>query len=100
MLVHHADSGGNGIPGGIHLQTLSVDEDLTGGRLVQAVQLVHQGGFARTVLPQNGMDLALVNRQINSVIGGKAAELLHNIAHFDNLHVVIYMLFAQACHPS
>ena len=62
VLMHHANARGDGVSGRVHVQLLSVHEDLAGGRLVQAVKLIHQGGFSRAVLTQNGVDLTLVNR--------------------------------------
>ena len=42
--------------------------------LVQAIQDVHQGGFAGAIFPQQGMDLALFQGQVDMVIGQHAAE--------------------------
>ena len=98
--MHHADARRDGVPGRTHIQLLSINDNVAGGGLVQAVKLVHQRGFSRAVFTQDRVDLTLVDRQIDTVIGGKVAEFFHDIAHFDNLDAVIYMLFCQAYHPS
>ena len=100
VLVHHADARRDSVTGCTHIQLLSINDDVAGGGLVQAVKLVHQRGFSRAVFTQDRVDLTLMDRQIDTVIGGKVAEFFHDIAHFDNLDAVIYMLFCQAYHPS
>ena len=41
--LHHADTGINGVTGGVHHDFLAVDQNIAGGGLEQTVELVHQG---------------------------------------------------------
>ena len=52
MLVHHADSGADGIRGGMNFDTLTTNEDFAFIWLVKTVEDVHQRGFPRAIFPK------------------------------------------------
>jgi hypothetical protein len=72
--MDHADPGRNRIAWGMDLNLLAIDEDLAFIRLVQAIQDVHQGGFARAILSEQGVDLAMFQRQVDVIIGEHARK--------------------------
>ena len=55
---------------------LAVDQDLALVGLQQSVQHVHQGGLARAVLAEQGVDLTRSDRQVDPVVGHQRAEPL------------------------
>ena len=63
---------------------LAVLEDLTGLRLVQAEQHAHQRTFARTVLAQKGVYLALAQLQGDIIVCLDTREFLGNVEHLDH----------------
>ena len=69
----------DGIAGGVDVDWLAADDDLALIRLVEAVQDVHQGGFAGAILPQQGMDLALLEGQVDMIIGQHTGETLGDV---------------------
>ncbi len=76
VLVHHADAGVHRVAGageGLHLV---VEQDLALVGLVQAVEDVHQRGLARTVLAEQGVDLAGLHDEVDVVVGDQGAEAL------------------------
>ena len=60
MLVNHSDAVCNGVAWGAKSGGFAGDSDLPGIGLVQAIDEIHQGGFAGAVFTQNGMDFALL----------------------------------------
>ena len=99
VLVHHADAGVDGVAGIVHLDLLAVDQDVAGGGLEQAVELVHQRRFARAVFTQDRVDLAFVDREIDPVVGDKIAEFLDDVAHFNDGGIHVHILFCQIDRP-
>ena len=99
VLVHHADARVNGVTGIVHLNLLAVDQNIAGGGLEQAVELVHQRRFACAVFAQDRVDFAFVDREIDAVIGDKIAEALDNVAHLDDGRVHVHILFCQIDRP-
>ena len=88
MLVHHADAEAIGLAGVADVDRLAVDEDLTGVRLVDAHDDIHQSRLARTVFAEQGEDLALMQLEGNIVVGAQAREVLDDPAHLQNNLVV------------
>ena len=84
VLVHHADADGHGVLGGVEAHGLALDEDLAGGRLVQAAQHVHQRALARAVLAKERVHLPLLDRETDVRIGQHAGELLVDVLHFQD----------------
>src|SRR6266568_1435050 len=67
MLMHHTDAQANGVTRSADVSWLPIDEDLTAVGMNQAVEDVHQRGFACAVLANQGMDFTLVFREIGRV---------------------------------
>ena len=78
MLVHHADTRRNRVARALERHGLAVDEDLplVGG--VHPVQDVHERGLARAVLPEQGMNMSLLDRDIDRVVGDEGAKPLRD----------------------
>ena len=58
VLVDHADAEGDGVGGGGDADGAVVEEDLAGVHLVEAVEDLHEGGFAGAVFAEQGVDFA------------------------------------------
>ena len=93
MLVDHADAPGDRIPRRPIHHLLPVQADRSGVGVVQAVEDVHEGRFARTVLPEERVDLVLADHEVDAVQRGEVAEPLHDAAHLDVRDEVV----AHAC---
>ena len=68
-------------PNGHGVVILSVKPDGSPVSGVDACEDVHQSGFPRSVLPQKGMNLALLHREGDTLQHGYAAEGFVNPAH-------------------
>ena len=99
MLVDHADAGRDRIARVVHFNFFAVYQDIAGGGLEQAVELVHQRRFARAVFAENCVDLAFVDREVDAVIGREIAKFLDDIAHFNDGRVHVHILFCQSDRP-
>ena len=75
VLVHHAHAHGDGLGWALLLHPLSLDIDRAACGLVEAVEHVHQRGFARAVFAHQRKDLAGVDVQRHVVVGQHAGEL-------------------------
>ena len=80
MLVHHADAGGDRLHRRREGRRVAVDDDLTGIRLIDAGEDVHEGRFAGAVLAQQRMDFAGANFEIDVRIGDDAGKMLGDAA--------------------
>ena len=69
VLKHHADAEGSGLLRVSNLDRLSVVMNITLVWLDGAINDFHQGGFASTVLAQNGVRFARTNCQRHRAIG-------------------------------
>ena len=76
MLVHHADAGVHRVTGALELLHDVVQEDLALVSPVQAVEHVHEGGLAGTVLTEETVDLAGFDGQVDVVIRRERAKAL------------------------
>src|SRR5918996_1404750 len=76
MLVHHADAALESGARAVDHDFAAVDEDLAALWTMQAIQDVHEGSLARTVLAENGMHRALPDMQTHLVVGPEVAERL------------------------
>jgi hypothetical protein len=74
--VDHADPVCERVVGGSELNLLPAKEERTFVRLYQAEKDVHEGGLAGSVLPQDGMDLALLDLHVNVIKGQYSRETL------------------------
>jgi hypothetical protein len=82
--MHHADAGGDRVTGALDSYRLAVDQDLSLVRLQQSVEDIHQGGLARTVLAEQGVNLPGFDGQVDVVIGDQVAETLGDAAQFES----------------
>ena len=85
MLVHHADAQGRGVVGVVDLHNLAVLPDLARLRLVQTEQYAHQGGLARAVLSQKGVDLPPPELKCDVIVGDDTGELFGNVEHLNDV---------------
>ncbi len=76
VLVHHADAGGDRLLGVAADVLDAVDDDRALIGLQQPVQHVHQGRLAGPVLPQQAVDLAGHDVQVDAVVGHQRPEPL------------------------
>ena len=84
MLVHHADPVVDGVVHTIEADVFATDPDRPSIGLVEAEHHVHQRALAGTVLAQQAVDLALVEDQVDVLVGdhtwkrlGDAPDLEH-----------------------
>ena len=73
---------GQGLLGRGDADLLAVDQNLARVRTVDAVNDVHQRGFARAVFTQQRQNLALVQRQVNRIVCLDAVEYLGDPPQF------------------
>ena len=72
---------------------LAIDQNIAGGGLQQSVKLVHQRGLARAVFAQDCVDLALVDDEVDAIIGCEITELLDDVPHLNDglCHVYVFL---------
>ena len=85
VLMHHADAQCVGIVGVADGDLLAVFQDLALFRLIQAEQHAHQRTFARTILAQKGVYLALAQLQGDIIVCLDTGEFLGNVEHLDHI---------------
>ena len=85
VLMHHADAEGDGVARTRDLRGVAIDDNLAGIGLQQAVEDVHQGGFARAVLADKGVDFAAPHLEADVVVGQHARPALGDVAHLDGV---------------
>ena len=78
VLVNHADTRGDRVARSLERHGLPVDEDLPFIGLMHPVQDVHECGLARSVLSEQGVDVPLLDRQVDRVIGGEGTKPLRD----------------------
>src|SRR2546429_13154 len=76
---------------------LPIDEDLTAVRVNQAVEDVHQRGFARAVLANQGMDFTLVYRKINMIVGDDTRPGFGDVVHLLGKRCRTLLGFGHTC---
>src|SRR5208337_4032706 len=57
-------------------------------RLVQAVELPHQGALSRDILTEQGMHLSRLHVETDLGVGHYAGKALHDIAHLRVTHLI------------
>lgn len=82
VLVHHADAAGDGVGRAVEGDLGAVDGDGALVRLLHAVQDLHQGRLAGTVLADEGVDGALADGDADVVVGDDAGEPLGDAVQF------------------
>ena len=83
VLVDHADPGADRILGAVDLALLAVDPDDAAIGLIVAVEDVHQRRLAGAVLPDDAVDGAARNPQVDVPIGMDRAEALVDADQLD-----------------
>ena len=83
MLVDHADPAGDRICRTGELDDLPIEQDLTLVGPREAVENVHQGGLAGAVLPEQGMDLAGTDIEVDPGVGDDARIPLGDPTHLE-----------------
>ena len=84
VLVHHPDALGDGVGGAAEPHRLAPHEDLAGVGLVQPEHGVHQGALAGPVLAEEAEHLALVEGEVDVVVGDDAGERLGDAPHLED----------------
>jgi hypothetical protein len=84
VLVHHADAGGDGLLGGAQVGGLPADEDLALVGPVHAVEDLHEGGLARAVLTDDGVDRAPLDPQMDVGVRHHAGEAFGDATQLDS----------------
>lgn len=74
MLMDHSDAQFGGILWGVDRSLLAVDKNRTAVGAVNPRQHIHQCRFAGSVLAKKGENLALLDIQINVIVGDNSAE--------------------------
>jgi hypothetical protein len=87
VLVHHADTGRDGVAGAGEVLHLVVEQDLALVGPVEAVQDVHQRGLAGAVLTEQAVDLPRLDGQRDPVVGDQRPEALGDVTQLQ-LHGV------------
>ena len=85
VLVHHADAQRRGVVGVVYFDFLPVFADGAALGLVKAEKDAHQRRFARAVLAQQGVDLALFELEGHVVVGLDPGKFLGDAQHFDHI---------------
>jgi hypothetical protein len=83
VLVHHADARAHRVAGAGERDSLAVDQDLALVGVVEPVEHVHQGALAGAVLPEQGVDLARLDDEVDGVVGDQVAEALGDAAKLE-----------------
>ena len=78
VLMDHADAVLDGMLRLEDRDHLVIDEDLTLGHGDHAEQHVHERRLAGAVLPEEAVDLARLDREVDVVVGGERAEALRD----------------------
>ncbi|MDQ1215290.1 hypothetical protein QE411_000145 [Microbacterium arborescens] len=86
VLVHHADTGAHGVTGSAEVLDDVVEEDVALVGLIEAVEDVHEGRLAGAVLPEESVDLARPDDEVDVIVGDQGAEALGDAPEFE-LHV-------------
>ncbi len=91
VLVDHPDACPDCIRRGTKDELPAVDEDLPFVRLVQAVELPHQGALSRAVLPEQGVHFPRLDVEADLGIGHHAGKALHDVAHLRVTHLIRFL---------
>ena len=83
VLVDHADAQPDRLPRGVDRDRLAVEQDLALVRVVEPVEDVHQRRLAGPVLPEQRMDLAALELEVDRVVRDQRAEALRDPAQLE-----------------
>lgn len=85
VLVHHAETERDRLARRIHHHRFTINAQNPCVWLVEAEEDIHQRRLSSTVLPDQRMDLALANREIDVAVGRLRAEAFCDAGHFDRV---------------
>ncbi len=83
VLGDHSDAGSYGVARRADPGLLTADQNAPRIRLVETVQDPHEGRLACTVLSEQGVDFALLECEVDSLVGGERPEALVDVLHPD-----------------
>src|SRR5262249_12635938 len=83
VLVHHADATGDGVGGAVEGHLLAVHGERALGRLLHAVEDLHQRRLAGAVLADEGVHGAPADREVDVVVGYDTRESLGDPRQLD-----------------
>ena len=83
VLVHHADPRPDGIARALEGDRLVIQQDLPVVGVVEPVEHVHQRALAGAVLPEQGVDLTLLDHQVDVVVGHQGTKGLGDPTQFE-----------------
>ncbi len=89
MLVDHADPVVDGVVHTGELHLLAAHADRSGIGLVEPEDDVHERALSGAVLAEEAVDLALIEREVDVLVGDHARERLGHTAHFEDRDLVI-----------
>ena len=92
MLVNHAKTGLDRLPGVVEMHRLAVDEDFAFVRVVEPEQEVHQRRLAGAVFAKQGVDLARPDREVDAIVGDDPGKPLDDVAHRHGVGRVLAIL--------
>ena len=82
--MDHPDVAGDGIVWAVDLNLLAVEQDFTFVGLVEAVEDLHQGALACTILPEQGVNLAGFHIEIDLIVRQHAGKAFGDAAHLEH----------------
>ena len=93
VLVDHADLVVECVLRAADRDRLSADQDLAVVGEVDACEHIHQRGLAAAVFAEQGQNLAVIDRQVDPVVGDNRAKTLGDVSQFNRANSF------QGCHP-
>src|SRR5207249_1839426 len=69
VLVNHTDFETNGVTWPTDVNLLAVDENFAAIGMHQTVENIHERRFARAIFADEGMNFALMHRQVDMIVG-------------------------------
>ena len=83
VLVDHGQPGEHGVARVLESDRLTVDQNLALIGVIQPEEDVHQGRLAGAVFAEQGVDLALLDGELDAVVGNDTGESFDDSPHFD-----------------
>ena len=84
VLMDHADAERNGIERALNVSRLSVDDNLAAVGCIEAVGDAHGGRLPRSVLANDGVNRAGLDRDVDVVVREDAAEPLSDVSELNH----------------
>ena len=99
VLMHHADVQPRGMIGRLQLHLLAPDKNLSFIRLIHTEQHTHQRGFARAVLSQQSINLALPDLDGHVIVGHNTRKPLGDMLHLHNKLIISHTFLLCVSQP-